>query len=352
MIELNGVRDSLAALTSVAPRFLRVPASVTLIGDETALAEGFCLTVACDRAIVVAYAPRTDAQVRAVIDGRTDRIHAALGRALGPGGGADIAMRGTIPSGLGEATEAAFEVGIALALLADRDSAALALASSDGPARRPARATSLFAQRDNALLVDARTATATPVPFDTGTVAIVLCDPHLGDDGRAKRVRARLAEIQDAARLLRKHLPKVRTLRDVSLADFLRHADALPGHLQQRARHVVTENVRVLQAVAALRAADYVTFGGLMNESHDSLRDDFGVGGPELDVLAAAARSVRGIYGARMTATDGGGAVVALVRRDALPNLRAQLAATARTTMSRDPAIIDIRPLDGAQPIG
>jgi galactokinase len=352
MIELNGVRDALASLTAAPARFFRVPGCVTLLGDETALAEGFALTVACDRAVVVAYAPRADGEVRALVDGRPEPRYADLGRSFGAPGGADIAMRGTIPAGLGTATAAAYEVGVALAVLTDRDSAAAALVAGNGRARRPAQATSLYAQRDNALLVDARTAEASPVPFDTREVAIVLCDPHLRDDERGLRAAARLAACEEAAAILREQLPKVRTLRDVSLADFVRHADRLPHGLQPRVRHIVTENVRVLQAVAALRAHDFAAVGGHLNESHESLRDDFAVGAPELDVLAAAARSVRGVYGARMTATDGGGAVLALARRDAVPNLRAQLATTARTALSRDPALLDVRPLEGAQPIG
>jgi len=352
MIELNGVRDALASLTAVPAHFFRVPGCVTLLGDETALAEGFALTVACDRAVVVAYAPRADGDVQALVDGRPEPRYADLGRSFGAPGGADIAMRGTIPAGLGTATAAAYEVGVALAVLGDRDAAAQALAAGNGRAHRPAHATSLYAERDNALLIDARSAVASPVPLDTSEVAIVLCDPHLRDDDRTLRAAARLAACEEAAAILRERLPKVRTLRDVSLADFMRNADRLPGGLQPRVRHIVTENVRVLQAVAALRANDFAAVGSHLNDSHESLRDDFAVGAPELDVLAAAARSVRGVYGARMTATDGGGAIIALARREAVPNLRAQLATTARTALSRDPTFVDVRPIAGAQPIG
>jgi len=352
MIELNGVRDALASLTAVPARFFRVPGCVTLLGDETPRAEGFALTLACDRAVVVAYAPRDDDAVHALVDGRPDERYAELGRSFGAPGGADIAMRGTIPAGLGAATAAAYEVGVALAVLADRDAAAQALAAGNGRANRPAHATSIYAERGNALLVDARTALASPVPLDLDEVAILLCDPHLRDEDRSLRAAARLAACEEAAAILREGLPKVRTLRDVSLADFVRSADRLPPGLQPRVRHIVTENVRVLQAVAALRANDFAALGGHLNESHESLRDDFAVGAPELDVLAAAARSVRGVYGARMTATDGGGAVIALARREALPSLRAQLTTTARTALARDPAFVDVRPLAGAGPIG
>jgi galactokinase len=351
VIELNGVRDALAELTAIPPRFFRVPGCVTLLGDETAPADGFALTVACDRAVVVAYAPREDGEVHVLVDGLADARYADLGRAFGTAG-ADIAMRAAIPAGLGTATVAAYEVGVALALLGDREAAAAALAGGPGRARRPAHATSLYAERDNALLIDARTAVASAVPLEASEVAILLCDPHLRDEDRGLRAAARLAACEEAAAILREELPKVRTLRDVSLADFVRNADRLPAALQPRVRHIVTENVRVLQAVAALRAKDFAALGGHLNDSHESLRDDFAVGAPELDVLAAAARSVRGVYGARMTATDGGGAVIVLARREAVPSLRTQLATTARTTLGRDPGFVDVRPLAGAQPIG
>jgi len=352
MIELNGVRDALATLTDAPPRFFRVPGCVTLLGDETALEDGFALTLAGDRAVVVAYAPRADDAVNVLVDGRADPRAADLGRSFGTAAGADIAMHGTIPAGLGTATIAAYEVGVALALLADREAAAAALAAGPGRGRRPAHATSLYAERDNALLIDARTAVASAVPLVASEVAILLCDPHVRDDDRGLRAAARLAACEEGAAILREGLPKVRTLRDVSLADFVRDADRLPAALQPRVRHIVTENVRVLQAVAALRAKDFAALGGHLNASHESLRDDFAVGAPELDVLATAARSVRGVYGARMTATDGGGAVIVLARRDAVPSLRTQLATTARMALGRDPFVVEVRPLAGAQPIG
>ncbi len=162
--------------------------------------------------------------------------------------------------------------------------------------------------------------------------------------------RKRRTECEDAADLLRTHLRRVKTLRDVSLADFLRLGEKLPATLRRRTRHVVTENVRVLQTVAAMRAEDPVAVGGRLNESHDSLRDDYDVSAPELDVLVSAARAVPGVFGSRMTGRSG--ATVSLVRREVLPAFRAAVATAYRSAFGREPAMLEVRAADGASLIG
>jgi galactokinase len=88
-----------------------------------------------------------------------------------------------------------------------------------------------------------------------------------------------------------------------------------------------------------------------MNESHDSLRDDFDVSSPELDALVSAARSVRGVYGSRMAGRTAGGATVSLVERTALGAFRSTVGAVYRGAFGRDPAIIEVRASDGAAQI-
>ena len=96
---------------------------------------------------------------------------------------------------------------------------------------------------------------------------------------------------------LRKSLPDVKALRDVTLASFQRFESSLDPVVYRRARHVVTENDRVLRAVEALQSGDLQRFGRLMNESHDSLRDDYEVSSAALDTLVNAARERRGLPG-------------------------------------------------------
>jgi len=103
-------------------------------------------------------------------------------------------------------------------------------------------------------------------------------------------------------------------LRDLTAA----HVDSLQGVLQQRARHVFTENQRVKQAADALADADITTFGSLMDASHASLRDDYAVSSEALDELVAASRTFDGCYGSRLTGAGFGGCTVSLLERPAV----------------------------------
>jgi galactokinase len=105
----------------------------------------------------------------------------------------------------------------------------------------------------------------------------------------------------------------VRQLRDLGLAD-LPDVNALPEPLNRRARHVITEDDRVLAAVEAMRASDLVRLGQLFYASHDSMRDDYAVSVPEIDLLVELARAESAMYGARLTGGGFGGSVVMLAR--------------------------------------
>src|SRR5260221_6043789 len=104
--------------------------------------------------------------------------------------------------------------------------------------------------------------------------------------------------------MLHQVLPGIRALRDVSVAEFEEHEKRLPDPVRQRCRHVVTENARTLAAARALLENELTEFGRLMVSSHRSLRQDYEVSCPELDLCVDVATSTPGIYGARMT---GGG---------------------------------------------
>ncbi|GAC1415684.1 MAG: galactokinase [Candidatus Velthaea sp.] len=383
MIELNGVRAALGELTPAPPRFFRAPGRVTLIGEHVDYTEGFVLPLAIDRATVAAAASRPDrlVRVRSVeraetaefsLDGPPERsgawidyIHGTALALLRRGvalSGADIAVRTSIPLRAGLSSSAALQVATAIALLE--------LAGERLPPADIARAareaendfigahsgivdqlTSTLGQRDHVLLIDCRSEETSAIPLALEGTAIVVCDSHVQSDRAAAAHNERREQCVEAAALLRVVLPKVKTLRDVSLADFLRTAEKLPPLLRRRTRHVVTENVRVLQTVAAVRAADPAAIGARMNESHESLRDDFEVSAPELDFLVATAHGLEGVYGSRMTGGGFGGSTVSLLRRDALPAFRAAMASAYRCAFGREPAILEVRASDGAAPI-
>jgi galactokinase len=140
----------------------------------------------------------------------------------------------------------------------------------------------------------------------------------------------------------------VPALRDLSPEIFAQRRAALPALVAQRAEHVIYENRRVLDAVAALRAGDVASFGRLMNESHDSLRDLYEVSSAELDAAVEIARGVSGVYGARMTGAGFGGCAIALAEQTAVDALRDAVIREYPARTGRQPSIYVCTANDGA----
>jgi galactokinase len=160
-----------------------------------------------------------------------------------------------------------------------------------------------LASSDQMLLLDARTLSTRLLPLPAESEMLVL-DSGVPRTLAASKYNARRQECEDAARALR-----VNALRDITDIASL---DGLPELLLRRARHVVSENARVL---AACESTDPIRFGQLMNASHASLRDDFDVSIPELDLLTTLLQVQPGVFGARLTGAGFGGACVALCER-------------------------------------
>jgi galactokinase len=234
---------------------------------------------------------------------------------------------------------------------------------------------SALGQRDHALLIDCRTleheavnlpwrssrtcsapaerekSFATPeenlsgIKLGTGEssshppAAIVVCDTMKRRGLVDSEYNARRRECEEGVRLLQKHLPGIKALRDVSPAQFERYQGDLPGVVRRRCRHVVYENERVLQSVRALKRGDLATFGRLMNESHVSLRDDYQVSCRELNVMVEAAWQVEGVYGSRLTGAGFGGCTVSLVAGEAVERFRAHVAAEYQAATGVEPQI-------------
>jgi len=164
-----------------------------------------------------------------------------------------------------------------------------------------------LADQGTALFLDARTLEFERVPLPAGSDLIVL-DSGISHQHSAGDYNTRRSECEKACALL-----GVRQLRDFSIRD-LDRVESLPGPLGRRARHVITENERVQQAVAAMRAGDLTRLGKLFYASHDSMRDDYEVSIPEIDLIVNLARAELDVYGARLTGGGFGGSVVMLAR--------------------------------------
>jgi galactokinase len=127
---------------------------------------------------------------------------------------------------------------------------------------------------------------------------------------------ARRADCEAGVKMLQQVLPNVTSLRDVTLEDLHRHGGRLSANGLKRARHVVSENARVLRAAAALESGELGEFGQLMAESHRSLKHDYEVSCAELDYMVELASAQEGVIGSRMTGGGFGGCTVSLVERD------------------------------------
>jgi galactokinase len=180
---------------------------------------------------------------------------------------------------------------------------------------------SSLADERSALFLDTRSLVFERVPLPS-SVAIAVIDSGVAHDHATGGYAQRRAECEEATRRLG------RSLRDVESVDELA---GLPEPLLRRARHVVTENARVLAAVDALRAGDVERLGPLLDASHASLRDDFEVSVPDVDRLVDLARADPDVLGARMTGGGFGGAIVALARAGAAESAAARVAAAYAT---------------------
>jgi galactokinase len=175
---------------------------------------------------------------------------------------------------------------------------------------------SALGRQDHALFLDCRDLVYRNVPL-RDDVKIVVCNSGIKRALAQSEYEVRLQQCRQAVAQIASTGLAVKSLRDVETSDLETASSALSELLLRRARHVVTENQRVMDAVKALESGDVERFGELMNESHESLRDDYEVSSKELDVLVEIAQKQPGTLGARMTGAGFGGCTVNLIRADA-----------------------------------
>ncbi len=359
-----------------APALLvRAPGRVNLLGEHTDYNEGVVLPMAIERAVWIALRPRPQATVRALsltfepVEFALDALEPGQGPAWGEylkgvawalqeAGyslqGWEGVVGGDVPIGAGLSSSAALEVAAARAFAA--------VSGWSWQARRMAQLaqraenhwvgvhcgimdqlTVAAGRAGHALLIDCRTLEVQPVPLPLG-VTVVILDTGTRRGLRTSAYNERRAACQEAARLL-----GVPTLRDVTMEQFLARAGRLAEPLRRRARHVIGENERVLQAVAAMRRGDVAALGRLLEAGHASLRDDFEVSSPALDAIVACARQAEGCYGARMTGAGFGGCAVALVEGRAVDAFIPAVSRCYQAATGRRPALYPCRPAEGVE---
>lgn len=333
-------RSAFTALFARAPDVLAsAPGRVNLLGEHTDYNGGFVLPTAVPLRTIVAVAERKDhnafvysatlEQRAAYLVGReqsqhswVDHVQGATRAAVEHGyalTGFEAWLDTELPLGSGLSSSAALSVAVLRALRGlfawTLDDIALAKLAQWGENEIVGAPVGILdplacqlADETSALFIDTRTLQHERLPLPA-TAELVVIDSGVRHSHASGEYGQRRIECAAAAREL-----GVKELRDVSLdraADMAR----LPAPLNRRARHVVTENERVLAGVDALRAGDAVRLGQLFDASHESMRHDFEVSIPEVDRIVEAAGAIDDVFGARLTGGGFGGAVICLVRK-------------------------------------
>ena len=196
----------------------------------------------------------------------------------------------------------------------------------------------------HALFLNCDTLDYKRVPLRLDGMKIVIANTNKRRGLADSKYNERRAQCEAAVEALRTR-KNIRHLSDLNLDEFHELSRLIPDETQRRrAHHVISENARTLRAIDALNQGDIDTFGELMNQSHDSLRDDYEVTGTELDTLVEEARKVEGTIGSRMTGAGFGGCTVSIVKEDAVEKFIREVGAAylERTGLKADFYVAEI----------
>jgi galactokinase len=209
---------------------------------------------------------------------------------------------------------------------------------------------SLNGQEGHALMLDCRSLEFEPVPIPKN-IEIVICNTMVKHSLASGEYNRRRADCEEAVRILSSAIHGICALRDVSLEQLAKHKSLLPAVIYRRALHVISENARVIEAADSLTRGDIATFGRLMRESHDSLRDLYEVSCAELDVMVGLANKQKGTFGARMTGGGFGGCTINLVDSRFTEEFRKNIARAYEDAAKLTPEIYVWTPAGPAGPV-
>jgi galactokinase len=362
-------------------RVFRAPGRVNLIGEHTDYNDGFVMPVAIDFSTWVTISPLEGHKLSIFSENFGEHVEFDLNESspvprkhwsdyvvgvavmLERAGyclrGAKLRIRGEVPLGSGLSSSAAIEVATACALAANSD---LTIHCTE-LARLCRRAenefvgarvgimdqfVSCYGQAKKALLLDCRSLEFELLPL-SDNASLVVCNTMVKHELASGAYNERRSQCEAGVRQLAAVLPNVNALRDVSLEQLQQYGRDLPEVIYRRCLHVISENARVLEAGEALKQGDLDSFGQLMNESHRSLREDYEVSCAELDLMVELARSLSGVFGARMTGGGFGGCTVNLVAVEHVDQFKRTVAEGYGKAMKLLPEIYVCGVADGAE---
>ncbi|MEM7576689.1 MAG: galactokinase [Planctomycetota bacterium] len=357
------------------------PGRVNLIGEHTDYNDGYVLPMAIDRQTVAVAKPRDDDKIRlrsTGIDGQatldlsqpvtplpgdnplswTNYLRGPIQLAKDEGlnfRGFDCVVDSTVPAGGGLSSSASLEVAM-LTLLESLSATTLnpvrkALIAQQAehefagmPCGIMDQFISTMGKPGHALLIDCRDHSTRDVPLDDPDLAVLIINSKVKHELTGGEYAERREQCEAAANAL-----NVKALRDATLETLNSEKSKLEDVTFRRAHHVIGENQRTLDCADALVNRNYEAVGQLMFASHNSLRDDFEVSTPELDLLVELASALPGVIGSRMTGGGFGGCTVSLVKRDAADRLATEITKRYRAQTGVTPDAFVTTPSAGAR---
>lgn len=367
---------------SATPALYRAPGRVNLIGEHTDYNLGFVLPIALEMACYTAVALARHGCLRIYSREMNEEFAIPVNAldAAAPRGawtdyvvgvarelhgdsvrleGCDLYIASEVPTGSGLSSSASLEIATAVALLGERTLPSIELAKlgqrsewnfAGMPCGIMDQYASVFGRAGAAIQIDCRALTHehVPLPPDVRILAVNSMVKHeLGSSAYSERVD----ECQAAVAAIREVSPEVQSLRDVSSDLFERVQERIPPVPRKRARHVISDNQRVLDLAAAARARDLNKMGRLFVASHRSMQHDYEISCEEIDFLVENAMGVEGVYGARLTGGGFGGCTVNLVAPSAVERFEERLTSAYRDRFGITPVFYDCKPAAGAGPI-
>src|SRR5215471_1675331 len=359
---------------------VRAPGRVNLIGEHTDYNEGFVFPAAIQFQTQIAIAKRSDRQLIVTSQNYAERVEFDLDRLprsprghwsdyvvgvagllasrLGGLPGANLLLHGDVPQGAGLSSSASLEVAVCKAFLEltgkSLEGVTIALLSQQAENEFVGarcgimdQFISVHGKRNHALRLDCRTLEYRLLPIPPN-LRLVICNTMVRHSLAAGEYNERRAECEAGAKFFAERVPGVKSLRDVTLEDFEKYASQMPEAIRKRCHHILTENLRVLQAAEALQAGDLKLFGRLMGGSHVSLRDDFEVSCEELDLMVELAGENTGVFGARMTGGGFGGCTINLVEENQAEAFKKNVASGYEKATGRAPEVYVSSAADGA----
>lgn len=339
-----------------APLTIQAPGRVNLIGEHTDYNDGFVLPCAIDYQTVIACGKRDDRIVRVIAADYENQVDEFsldepilshdtqqwsnyvrgvvkhLQKRDKSFGGADLVISGNVPQGAGLSSSASLEVAVGKVFQQlyhlPLDGTQLALNGQEAENQFVGcncgimdQLISALGKKDHALLIDCRSLGTKAVSMPAG-VAVVIINSNFKRTLVGSEYNTRRQQCETGARFFSQ-----KALRDVELDKFNAVAHELDPVVAKRVRHVLTENIRTVEAADALAKGDLLRMGQLMAESHASMRDDFEITVPQIDTLVDIVKQTIGDKGGvRMTGGGFGGCIVALIPEDLVPAVQTAVA--------------------------